>query len=70
LTKFFSIAAYVKGIAWAFNWLKCLVGFLHLQPTAGCQISTLISGFSFGWGPLNIPWKIANRRQSPFSLGV
>jgi hypothetical protein len=26
----------------AFNWLKCLGGFLHLNPTVGCQISTLI----------------------------
>jgi hypothetical protein len=32
----------VKGISQAFNWLKCLGGFLHLKPTAGCQISTLI----------------------------
>jgi hypothetical protein len=24
------------------NWLKCLGGFLHLKPTVGCQISTLI----------------------------
>ena len=34
--------AYVKGIALAFNWLKCLCGIMHLKPTAGCQISTLI----------------------------
>ena len=33
---------YVKGIARAFNWPKCLGGFLHLKPTVGCQISTLI----------------------------
>ena len=33
---------YVKGIGRAFNWLKCLGGFLHLKPTVGCQISTLI----------------------------
>jgi hypothetical protein len=32
----------VKGIARAFNRLKCLCGFLHLKPTIGCQISTLI----------------------------
>ena len=31
-----------------FNWLKCLGGFLHLKPTAGCQISTLIFDF-FMW---------------------
>ena len=37
----------IKGIARAFNWLKCLGGFLHLKPTVGCQISTLIFEFSF-----------------------
>ena len=26
----------------AFNWLKCLCGFIHLKPTAGSQISTLL----------------------------
>jgi hypothetical protein len=31
-----------KGNFRAFNWLKCLCGFLHLKPTAGCQISTLM----------------------------
>jgi hypothetical protein len=36
------IGVYVNGIARTFNWLKCLGGFLHLKPTAGCQISTLI----------------------------
>jgi hypothetical protein len=43
----FSLGVYVKGIARAFNWLMCLGRFLYLKPTAGCQISTLISGFSF-----------------------
>jgi hypothetical protein len=31
--------------SWGFNqryWLKCLSGFLHLKPTAGCQMSTLL----------------------------
>jgi hypothetical protein len=28
-----------------FNWLKCLGGFLHLKPAAGCQISPLIFDF-------------------------
>jgi hypothetical protein len=37
----------IKGITRAFNRLKCLGGFLHLKPTAGCQISTLI--FDFLW---------------------
>jgi hypothetical protein len=32
----------VKGIVRAFNWLKCLGGFLHLKPTVGCHISPLI----------------------------
>ena len=39
--------ASIKGIGRAFNWLKCLGGFLHLKPTAGCQISTWI--FDFLW---------------------
>jgi hypothetical protein len=29
-------------IAHAFNWFKSMGGFLHLKPTVGCQISTLI----------------------------
>jgi hypothetical protein len=33
---------YIKGIVRAFKCLKCLGGFLHLKPTAVCQISTLI----------------------------
>jgi hypothetical protein len=32
----------IKDIARAFNWFKCLSGFPHLNPTVGCQISTLI----------------------------
>ena len=62
----FSLGVYIKGIVQAFNWLMCLGGFLHLKPTAGCQISTLI--FGFFWG-VDL-WKIANGRQSSFSLGV
>jgi hypothetical protein len=38
----------ITGITRAFNRLKCLGGFLHLKPTAGCQISTLIFDF-FLW---------------------
>ena len=45
--SFFSLGIKVKGISRAFNWLKCLGGILHLKPTAGCQISTLIFGFFF-----------------------
>ena len=36
------LGVYVKGIARAFNKFKYLGGFLHLKPTVGCQISTLI----------------------------
>jgi hypothetical protein len=44
----------VKGIARAFNRLKCQCGIMHLKPTAGCQISTLI--FEIGGGePVDIP---------------
>jgi hypothetical protein len=42
----------IKGIVRAFSWLKCLGGFLHLKPTVGCQISTLIFEFSFVEGCL------------------
>jgi hypothetical protein len=31
-----------KGIARVFNWRKWLGGIIHLKPTTGCQISTLI----------------------------
>jgi hypothetical protein len=39
------LGVYVEGIARTFNWVKCLGGIIHLQPRAGCQISTLIFGF-------------------------
>jgi hypothetical protein len=42
----------MKDISRAFNWLKCLGGFLHLKPTAECQISTLIFDFFFMEGGL------------------
>jgi hypothetical protein len=51
----------------AFNWIKCLVGILHLKPTAGCQISTLIFRFG-GGGFINIPWTFVEGRQSSFPL--
>ena len=66
--KFLPTFVYVKGIARVFNWLKCLGGIMHLKPTAGCQISTLI--FGFGRDPMHIPWKITAGRQSSFPLGV
>jgi hypothetical protein len=52
--SFFSLGIKVKGIARAFNWRKCMGGILHLKPTAGCQISTLIFEFFLG-DPINIP---------------
>jgi hypothetical protein len=57
--KFLHTWVSVKGIVWAFTWLRCLGGFLHLKPTVGCQISTLIFEFSFVEGvSMNILWKI------------
>jgi hypothetical protein len=46
--KFLPTWISVKGIVWAFTSLKCLGGCLHLKPTVGCQISTLIFEF-FLW---------------------
>jgi hypothetical protein len=40
------------------NWLKYLCGFLHLKPTAGCLMSTLIKQFMGKGGSINIPCKI------------
>jgi hypothetical protein len=60
----FPLGIEIKGI---FNWLKCLGWILHLKPTTGCQISTLIFGYFLG-RPINIPWQIANGQQSSFSL--
>ena len=65
----FPLGAYNKGIDRAFYLLKCLGGILHLKPTAGCQISTLIFGYG-GGGAINIPWKIAEGRPSSFPLEV
>jgi hypothetical protein len=42
-----------KGIARTFKWHKSLGGILHLKPTAGCQISTLI--FGIRGRAINIP---------------
>ena len=42
----------IEGIGRAFNWLKCLSGFLHLKPTAEYQISTLIFEKQFMQGGL------------------
>ena len=61
----------IKGVVWAFNWLKCLGGFQHLKPLAGCQISTLIFEFCFVEGSLyNIPSKIYQGRHSSCPLVV
>jgi len=65
------LGVYVKGIARAFQWHKCLGGFRHLKPTAGCQISTLIFYFFLWRGvPINISWKIYQGRQSSWPIGV
>jgi hypothetical protein len=62
---------YVKGIARAFNWLKCLGGFLQLKPTAGCQISTLIFDFFLWRGvSINIPWKYIKDGKVLDHLGI
>jgi hypothetical protein len=61
----------VKGIDRAFNRLKCLGGFVHLKPTAGCQILTLIFELCFVEGvSINILWKIYQGRQSSCPLGI
>jgi hypothetical protein len=41
-----------RGIARAFNWLMCLGGIMHFEPTSGCQISTLIFEKNCGGGSL------------------
>jgi hypothetical protein len=56
----------IKSIGRAFNWLKCLGGFLHPKPTTGCQISTLIFEFSFLEGVyINILWNIWGAETHP-----
>jgi hypothetical protein len=64
------LGVYIKSIARAFTCMKCLDGFLHLKPTAGCQISTLIFEF-FLWREvsMNIPWTIYYGRQRSSPLG-
>jgi hypothetical protein len=58
-----------RGIARVFNWLKCLGGIMHLKPTEGCEISTLIFEKKCGGGVfINIPWKIYQGRQSSCPL--
>jgi hypothetical protein len=66
--KFFPTFGLSQDIARAFNLLKFLGGSLHLKPTAGCQIATLI--FRFKGDPVNILRKIAEGRQSFFPVGV
>ena len=61
--KFLPLFGQVKGIARVFNWLKCIGGIMHLKPTAGCQISTLIFEKKNEEGVfINIPWKIYQGR--------
>ena len=54
------LRVYVRDIAQAFNWLKCLGGFLQFKPTAWCQISDLIFEKKQVWRviSINIPWKL------------
>ena len=58
------LEVYDKGIARAFNWLKCLGGIMHPKPTAGCQISTVI--FRFGGEPYTYPMKNYRRKATFF----
>ena len=61
----------IKGIGRAFNWLKCLGGFLHLKPTVGCQISTLIFENKIMEGDLyKYPMQNILRTHSSWPLGV
>jgi hypothetical protein len=58
------LGIYDKGIARVFNWRKCLGFIMHLKPTAGCQISTLIFEKQIVEGvSINIPWKIYQGRK-------
>ena len=50
----------IWGTLWitrVFNWLKCLGGRMHLKPTVGCQISTLIFYFFLWRGSLLISYE-------------
>ena len=54
------LGEWIKDIIRAFKSLKCLVGFMHLKPTTGCQISTLIFEKLFvEGGSINIRWKFS-----------
>ena len=56
------LEVYVKGIAQAFNWHTYLGGFLHLKPTAECQILTDIWKTNCGEEGMlyKYPWQIPN----------
>jgi hypothetical protein len=59
------LGVYVEGIGRTFNRLKCLGGIMHLKPTAGYQISTLIFENKLWRGVLyKYPIKIYKGRQS------
>jgi hypothetical protein len=59
-----------KGISRVFNWLKILGGIMHLKPTAGCQIQTLIfENKLWRWVSINIPYKyIMNGKFRPWHI--
>ena len=61
-SKFFLTWGLDQRYCPVFNWLKCLGGFLHLMPKAGCQLSTLI----FGGGPNKYPMKNCQRTAKFF----
>jgi hypothetical protein len=67
----FDTMLWASGIARVFNWLMCIGGIMHLKPTAGCQISTLIfenklwRGFS-----INIPRKILKSVKDPGNIFI
>ena len=67
-----SIGIPIKGVAIVINWLKCLGGIMHLKPTAGCQISTLVFEEKLWSGrvSINIQWKIYQERESSCSIGI
>jgi hypothetical protein len=60
----FPLRVHVKGIARAFNCLKCVCAILHHKLTAGCQISTLI--FELFGGSYKYPMTTCQRTAKFF----
>jgi hypothetical protein len=59
--KFFPTWGLIQRYCPGFIWIQCLGGILHLQPTAGCQICTLI--FEFWVGPNKYPMNNCQRTE-------